>query len=130
MLGVNEGKEVDDEGAPSLQTNIWLQGESEKTPGQAETASPGIPNISAISMVSSNTTEVVIIEYVASEEQNFQVSLAVNVASTTQQGIRDLIQDLQKQDNKEMFCDFMEQVIARTDEGQVRFETFETSEYR
>ena len=25
-----------------------------------------------------------------------------------------------------MFCDFMEQVIARTDEGQVRFETFNT----
>ena len=85
MLGVNEGKEVDDEGAPSLQTHIWLEGESEETPGQAGTASPGIPNMSTISMDSSNTTEVVNIEYVASEEQIFKVSLAVNVAYTVSQ---------------------------------------------
>ena len=90
MLGVNEGNEVDGEGAQSLQNNIWLGGESEETPGQAGTASPGIPNMSTISMDSSNTTEVVNIEYVASEEQIFKVSLAVNVASTTKQGIRDL----------------------------------------
>ena len=127
MLGVNEGNEVDGEGAQSLQNNIWLGGESEETPGQAGTASPGIPNMSAISMDSSNTTEVVNIEYVASEEQIFKVSLAVNVASTTKQGIRDLIQDMKKQDNREMFSYFMEQVIARTDEGQVRFESFNTN---
>ena len=65
MLGVNEGKEVDGERAQSLQDNIWLQGESENTPGQAGTASPGIPNISTTSMDSSNTTEVVTIEYAA-----------------------------------------------------------------
>ena len=97
MLGVNEGNEVDGEGAQSLQNNIWLEGESEETPGQAGTASPGIPNMSTISMNSSNTTEVVNIEFVASEEQTFKVSLAVNEASTTKQGIRDLIQDLKKQ---------------------------------
>ena len=74
MLGVNEGIEVDGEGAQSLQNNIWLEGESEETPGQAGTASPGIPNISTISMNSSNTTEVVNIEFVASEEQTFKVS--------------------------------------------------------
>ena len=126
MLGVNEGNDVDGEGAQSLQNNIWLEGESEETPSQAGTASPGIPNMSTISMDSSNTTEVVNIEYVASEEQIFQVSLAVNVASTTKQGIKDLIQDMKKQDNREMFSYFMEQVIARTDEGQVRFESFDT----
>ena len=76
MLEVNEGKEVDGEGAQSLH-NIWLEGETENTPGQAGTASPGIPNMPAISMDSSNTTEVVNIGYVASEEQIFQVSLAV-----------------------------------------------------
>ena len=85
MLGVTEGNEVDGEGAQSLQNNIWLEGESEETPGQAGTASPGIPNMSTISMDSSNTTEVVNIEYEASEEQIFQVSLAVNVASTREQ---------------------------------------------
>ena len=126
MLGVTEGNEVDGEGAQSLQNNIWLEGESEETPGQAGTASPGIPNMSTISMDSSNTTEVVNIEYVASEEQIFQVSLAVNVASTTKQGIKNLIQDMKKQDNIEMFSYFMEQVIARTDEGQARFESFDT----
>ena len=68
MLGVNEGNEVDGEGAQSLQS-IWPEGEPENTPGQAGTASPGIPNMSAISMDSSNTTEVVNIEYVASEER-------------------------------------------------------------
>ena len=73
MLGVIEGKEVDGEGAQSLQ-NIWLEGESDNTPGKAGTASPGIPNISTISMASSNTTEVVDIEFVASEEQTFKVT--------------------------------------------------------
>ena len=87
MLGVTEGKEVDGEVAQSLH-NIWLEGESENTPEDAGTASPGIPNMSAISMDSSNTTEVVNIEFVASEEQTYKVSLAVNVneASTTKQG--------------------------------------------
>ena len=40
MLGVNEGKEVDGEGAQSLH-NIWLEGEAENTPEEAGTASPG-----------------------------------------------------------------------------------------
>ena len=71
MLGVNEGKEVDGEGAQSLH-NIWLEGEAENTPEEAGTASPGIPNISTISMNSSNTTEVVSIEFVASEEQTYK----------------------------------------------------------
>ena len=109
MLGVNEGKEVDGEGAQSLH-NIWLEGEAENTPGQAGTASPGIPNISTMSMDSSNTTEVVTIEYAASEEQSFQVSLAVNVASTFRHGIQDLIQDMKKQDNREIFSYFMDRV--------------------
>ena len=82
MSGEMKGKEVDREGAQSLH-NIWLEGEAENTPEEAGTASPGIPNISTISMNSSNTTEVVNIEFVASEEQTYKVSLAVNEASPT-----------------------------------------------
>ena len=65
---MKEKKWTAGEGAQSLQ-NIWLEGEAENTPGKAGTASPGIPNMSTISMNSSNTTEVVNIEFVASEEQ-------------------------------------------------------------
>ena len=56
MLGVNEGKEVDGEGAQSLQ-NIWLEGEAENTPGKAGTASASDLSLCSIGEVSSRDTQ-------------------------------------------------------------------------
>ena len=72
MLGVIEGKEVDGEGAQSLQ-NIWLASESVITPREAESASPGIPNISELTLDASQTCDAVSIRFMASEEQIFNV---------------------------------------------------------
>ena len=125
MTEVMQEKEVDTEGAQCL-PNIWLEEESENKSGEAGTASPEIPNTSTMSTNISRTMEVVHIEYVASAEENFIVTLAENEESTTLQGIHSLLQDLRTQDNKRDFNYFMEHILARTDEGQVRFELFDT----
>ena len=125
MSGEMKGKEVDREGAQSLH-NIWLASESGTTPREAESASPGLPNISDLTLDASQTRDAVSIRFMASEEQIFNVHLAVNEALATQQGIMDMLQDLRMRDNRERFCLFMEQILERTDEGQVRFESFTT----
>ena len=129
MKEVMQGKEVDNEGAQCLQ-NIWPEGESENKSGEAGTASPEIPDTPTMPMDISHTTEVVEIEYVATAEETFTVALAVNEESTTPQAIRRLLQDLRTQANMVEFHNFMEHILARMDEGQVRFELFDTKVQR